>query len=286
MQYAATVESLRTAAQQESAHTIDEIGTQVDQETARTDGRASARRRTARSSRCWSGTRQTSNKRRATQAEVARADAEFARRFAEVAQKFLEDAYEEGKPPVNSGGSRDTTTSRRTACRSRTRRRPALLRAVHGAPSRRSRAASGEDQRRDTPRRRRLRDSSCASTSDLLALKYFYPAPGPELRIDTTDSGFVHWRALHRAGGRPPGTDAALCRLPRTELKRRMLEQIVRYRPAHPRDLADDDRAADLPRDADRRRPSSRRSPRPARSARGPRPRATGCGRSRATTGR
>jgi hypothetical protein len=33
-------------------------------------------------------------KRRATQAEVARADAEFARRFAEVAKKFLEEKYE------------------------------------------------------------------------------------------------------------------------------------------------------------------------------------------------
>ena len=35
-------------------------------------------------------------KRRATQAEVARADAEFSRRFAEVAKQFLEEDREPG----------------------------------------------------------------------------------------------------------------------------------------------------------------------------------------------
>ena len=94
VQYAATVESLRTASQQESAHTINEIGTQVDNETSRTMagiGAASDRQIIEMLERHASDV----NKRRATQADVARADAEFAKRFAETAQKFLEDAYEE-----------------------------------------------------------------------------------------------------------------------------------------------------------------------------------------------
>lgn len=94
IQYSATVESLRTAAQQESAHTINEVGTQVDEESTRTMAAIGA-----------AADRQIVDmlekhaddvaKRRATQNDIARADAEFARRFAEVAQKFLEDAYEE-----------------------------------------------------------------------------------------------------------------------------------------------------------------------------------------------
>ncbi len=95
VQYAATVESLRTAAQQESAHTLNEAGTQVDQETSRTMaaiGAAADRQIVEMLERHAKDIQ----KRRATQADVARADAEFARRFAEVAQKFLEDAYGEG----------------------------------------------------------------------------------------------------------------------------------------------------------------------------------------------
>jgi dsDNA-binding SOS-regulon protein len=94
IQYSATVESLRTAAQQESAHTIEEIGTQVDQETSRTMAGigAAADRRIVDMLEKHAVDIQ---KRRATQTEIARADAEFARRFAEVAQEFLKDAYEE-----------------------------------------------------------------------------------------------------------------------------------------------------------------------------------------------
>lgn len=97
IQYSATVESLRTAAQQESAHTLNEVGTQVDQETARTMagiGTAADRQIMEMLERHA----EDINKRRTTQADVARADAEFARRFAEVAQRFLEDAYGEGGP--------------------------------------------------------------------------------------------------------------------------------------------------------------------------------------------
>jgi len=97
VQYAATVESLRTASQQESAHTIDEMGTNVDQETARTMAAigAAADRQIIEMLERHAG---DVAKRRTTQTEVARADAEFARRFAEVAQRFLEDAYGEDKP--------------------------------------------------------------------------------------------------------------------------------------------------------------------------------------------
>ena len=95
VQYAATVESLRTAAQQESAHTLNEVGTQIDQETSRTMaaiGAAADRQIVEMLERHADDIL----KRRNTQADVTRADAEFARRFAEVAQKFLEDAYSEG----------------------------------------------------------------------------------------------------------------------------------------------------------------------------------------------
>lgn len=97
VQYAATVESLRTAAQQESAHTLNEIGTQIDQETSRTMaaiGAAADRQIVEMLERHA----QDIQKRRATQADVTRADAEFARRFAEVATKFIEDAYSEDGP--------------------------------------------------------------------------------------------------------------------------------------------------------------------------------------------
>lgn len=97
IQYAATVESLRTAAQQESAHTINEIGTQIDHETSRTMaaiGAAADRQIVEMLERHADDV----NKRRSTQTDIARADAEFAKRFAEVAQKFIEDAYADVAP--------------------------------------------------------------------------------------------------------------------------------------------------------------------------------------------
>jgi hypothetical protein len=93
IQYAATVESLKTAAQQESAHAIHDIGTEVDEATSRSMaaiGAAADRSIVEMLERHASDVQQ----RRATQAEVARADAEFARRFAEVAKQFLEENYE------------------------------------------------------------------------------------------------------------------------------------------------------------------------------------------------
>ncbi len=93
IQYAATVESLKTAAQQESAHALHEIGTEVDEATSRTMasiGAAADRSIVDMLERHVADVQ----KRRVTQAEVARADAEFARRFADVARQFLEDSYE------------------------------------------------------------------------------------------------------------------------------------------------------------------------------------------------
>ncbi len=90
IQYAATLESIKTAAQQESAHAINEIGTDVDEATARTMaavGSASDRAIVDMLERHVDDVK----KRRATQAEIARADAEFTRRFAEVAKRFLEE---------------------------------------------------------------------------------------------------------------------------------------------------------------------------------------------------
>jgi hypothetical protein len=95
VQYAATLESIKTAAQQESAHAIHEIGTEVDEATSRTMaaiGAAADRSIVELLERHVSDV----EKRRVTQAEVARADAEFARRFAEVARRFLEEKYEKG----------------------------------------------------------------------------------------------------------------------------------------------------------------------------------------------
>jgi hypothetical protein len=91
VQYRATVESLRTAAQQESAHTLDQVGTRIDQETARTMAAigAAADRQIVEMLERHAG---DVARRRSTQAEISRADAEFARRFAEVAQRFLDDA--------------------------------------------------------------------------------------------------------------------------------------------------------------------------------------------------
>jgi hypothetical protein len=93
IQYAATLESIKTAAQQESAHAIHGIGTEVDEATTKTMAAVGA---AADRSIVEMLERHASDveKRRATQAEVARADAEFARRFAEVAKRFLEERYE------------------------------------------------------------------------------------------------------------------------------------------------------------------------------------------------
>jgi hypothetical protein len=93
IQYAATLESIKTAAQQESAHAIHGIGTEVDEATSKTLAAvgAAADRSIVEMLERHAG---DVEKRRATQAEVARADAEFARRFAEVAKRFLEERYE------------------------------------------------------------------------------------------------------------------------------------------------------------------------------------------------
>jgi hypothetical protein len=94
VQYAAALESIKTAAQQESAHAIHGIGTEVDEAASRTMaaiGTAADRSIVEMLDRHASDV----ERRRATQAEVARADAEFARRFAEVARKFLEEKYEQ-----------------------------------------------------------------------------------------------------------------------------------------------------------------------------------------------
>jgi hypothetical protein len=95
IQYAATVESLKTAAQQESAHALNRIGTDVDEATSRTMAAvgAAADRAIVEMLERHAGDVQA---RRAQQLEIARADAEFARRFAEVAKQFLEDSYEKG----------------------------------------------------------------------------------------------------------------------------------------------------------------------------------------------
>jgi hypothetical protein len=93
IQYAATLESLKTAAQQESAHAINQIGTEVDEATARTMaaiGTAADRSIIEMLERHGDDVQH----RRAQQSEVARADAEFARRFAEVAKQFLQEQYE------------------------------------------------------------------------------------------------------------------------------------------------------------------------------------------------
>jgi hypothetical protein len=90
IQYAATLESIKTAAQQESAHAINQIGTDVDEATARTMAAVGTAADRAIVDMLDRHVDDVKN-RRATQSEVARADAEFARRFAEVARRFLEE---------------------------------------------------------------------------------------------------------------------------------------------------------------------------------------------------
>ena len=67
-------------------------------------------------------------------------------------------------------------------------------------------------------------------TLDCLALQHFFPQARVELRIDTTDSGFFHWSALIELAADLERREAALAELPgKDELKRRMLDEIVRY---------------------------------------------------------
>jgi hypothetical protein len=89
VQYAATLESIKTAAQQESAHALNEIGTNVDEATSRTMAQVGAASDRAIAEMLERHVADV-EKRRVTQADVARADAEFTRRFAEVARQFLD----------------------------------------------------------------------------------------------------------------------------------------------------------------------------------------------------
>ncbi len=100
IQYAATLESIKTAAQQESAHAINQIGTDVDEATSRTMAQVGAASDRAIADMLERHVGDV-EKRRITQADVARADAEFARRFAEVARQFLEQT---GESPSNGKG--------------------------------------------------------------------------------------------------------------------------------------------------------------------------------------
>lgn len=74
-------------------------------------------------------------------------------------------------------------------------------------------------------------------TLEVLALRHHFPRPGSELRIDVSDSGFVHWSALLGLAADLEGRDPALAELPSAdELKRAMVDEIVRHG-AHPREL-------------------------------------------------
>ena len=75
------------------------------------------------------------------------------------------------------------------------------------------------------------------ATLEALALKRFFATLGSELRIDATDSGFFHWGELLELAADLERRDAELAGIPAAEeLKRRMLEAIVRYS-LHPREL-------------------------------------------------
>ncbi len=74
-------------------------------------------------------------------------------------------------------------------------------------------------------------------TFEILGLRHFYPRPDCELKIDTTDSGLVHFSALLELAGDLERRDRELAALASPEeLKRRMLEQIVGHS-LHPREL-------------------------------------------------
>lgn len=74
-------------------------------------------------------------------------------------------------------------------------------------------------------------------TYEMLALRHFYPGQGPELRIDATDSGFVHFTTLLELAAELERRDPELAAIaePR-ELVERMLAQIVDHG-LHPREL-------------------------------------------------
>lgn len=79
---------------------------------------------------------------------------------------------------------------------------------------------------------RRLHD-----TFEILALRHFYPSHSPELRIDASDSGFVHFSTLLELAGELERRDAELAEIPPPpELLRRMLDQIVDHG-LHPAEL-------------------------------------------------
>lgn len=74
-------------------------------------------------------------------------------------------------------------------------------------------------------------------TFETLALRHFYPEEGPGLKLDTHDSGFVHFSTLLELAADLERRDELLAALPPLEeQKRRMLAQIVGHS-RHPRDL-------------------------------------------------
>jgi hypothetical protein len=74
-------------------------------------------------------------------------------------------------------------------------------------------------------------------TLECLALRHHFPKEGAELRIDATDSGFVHWSELLTLAADCERREALLGEIPsRDELLRAMLDQIVKHA-VHPREL-------------------------------------------------
>jgi hypothetical protein len=72
---------------------------------------------------------------------------------------------------------------------------------------------------------------------ECLALRHFFPRPGSELRIDASDSGFVHWSALLELAADHDRREEGLRELPAAdELKRAMVDQIVKHG-VHPGEL-------------------------------------------------
>lgn len=74
-------------------------------------------------------------------------------------------------------------------------------------------------------------------TFDALALRHFYGGDDRVLKIDATDSGFVHWSVLLELAAELEAKAGTLAEIPEpAQLKKSMLEQIVDYG-LHPRDL-------------------------------------------------
>jgi hypothetical protein len=81
--------------------------------------------------------------------------------------------------------------------------------------------------------------SRLVETFRLLSLKYFYPRPGEVLRIDASDSGFVHFSMLIELASDAGARDARLAQVepePVEALRRQMVDRIVRHQ-APVRDL-------------------------------------------------